>query len=163
MSEIYAQVINMSASLMDYFNKAPRLGVLSTSGKDGKVDSAIFGSPQMIDEKTVLMATAQNRTFENLMGNPNAVYMILEQCSDSSREENINLEPRSFAMYWKGIRVYMRMKEYMTSGEMLEMIRKQAANLVGEEAAKMIYAAITFEVSEVRPLVDFGQGWEKSI
>ncbi|MDQ1251910.1 MAG: hypothetical protein QG646_1021 [Euryarchaeota archaeon] len=51
----------------------------------------------------------------------------------------------------------------MTSGEMLEMIRKRAANLVGEEAAKMIYAAITFEISEVRPLVDFGQGWEKLI
>jgi hypothetical protein len=73
------------------------------------------------------------------------------------------MEPGSFAMDWKEIRVYVRIKEYMTSGEMLEMIRKRAANLVGEEAAKMIYAAITFEISEVRPLVDFGQGWEKSI
>lgn len=153
----------MPANLMDYFNKSPRLGVLSTSSKDGKVDSAIFGSPQMIDEKTVLMATAQNRTFENLMENPNAVYTIMEQCSDSPRGENINMEPGSFAMDWKGIRVYMRMKEYMTSGQMLEMIRNQAANFVGEEAAKMIHAAITFEIYEIRPLVDFGQGWENSI
>ena len=153
----------MPANLIEYFNKAPRLGVLSTSSKDGKVDSAVFGSPQMIDEKTVLIATAQNRTFENLMENPNAVYMILEQCSESTREENINMEPGSFAMDWKGIRVYMTMKEYMTSGQMLEMIRNQAANFVGVEAAKLIYAAITFEIYEVRPLVDFGQGWENSI
>jgi hypothetical protein len=46
---------------------------------------------------------------------------------------------------------------------MLDMIQKEAANLVGEEAAKMIYAAITFEICEVRPLVDYGQGWEESI
>lgn len=153
----------MPANLMEYFNKAPRLGVLSTSSKDGKVDSAVFGSPQMIDEKTILIATAQNRTFANLMENPNAVYMILEQCLESPREENINIEPGSFAMDWKGIRVYMTMKEFMTSGQMLEMIRNQAANFVGEEAAKMIHAAITFEIYEVRPLVDFGQGWENSI
>jgi len=139
----------MPANLMDYFNKEPRIGVLSTSSKDGKVDSAVFGSPHMIDEKTVLLATAQNRTLTNLLENPDAVYLIME--------------PGSSIMDWKGIRVYLRMKEYMTSGEMLEMIRNQAANLVGEEAAKIIYAAVTFDIYEVRPLVDFGQGWEKSI
>lgn len=153
----------MQANLMEYFNKSPRLGVLSTSSKDGKVDSAIFGSPHMIDEKTVLVATAQNRTLANLMENPHAVYIIMEQCVESPREENINLEPGSFAMDWKGVRVYMKMKEYMTSGELLDMIRSQAANFVGEEAAKILYAAVIFEIYEVRPLVDFGQGWENSI
>lgn len=153
----------MTANLMEYFNKSPRLGVLSTSSKDGKVDSAIFGSPHMIDENTVLVATAQNRTLANLMENPHAVYIIMEQCAESPREENINLEPGSFAMDWKGVRVYMKMKEYMTSGELLDMIRSQAANFVGEEAAKILYAAVIFEIYEVRPLVDFGQGWENSI
>jgi|SRR5665647_1292 hypothetical protein len=153
----------MPANLMEYFNKGPRLGVLSTSSNDGQVDSAVFGSPHMIDEKTVLVATAKNRTFANLLENPNAVYIIIERCSDSPKEENMNMEPGSSVMDWKGIRVYMKMKEYKTSGEMLEMIRSQAANFVGEEAAKMIYAAMTFEIYEVRPLVDFGQGWEKSI
>jgi hypothetical protein len=33
----------------------------------------------------------------------------------------------------------------------------------GPDAAKMVHAAVTFEVTEVRPLVDMGQGWEKSI
>lgn len=153
----------MPANLMEYFNKGPRLGVLSTSSNDGQVDSAVFGSPHMIDEKTVLVATAKNRTFANLLENPNAVYIIIERCSDSPKEENMNMEPGSSVMDWKGIRIYMKMKEYKTSGEMLEMIRSQAANFVGEEAAKMIYAAMTFEIYEVRPLVDFGQGWEKSI
>ncbi|AKB12367.1 MAG: pyridoxamine 5'-phosphate oxidase family protein [Methanosarcina thermophila] len=139
----------MPANLIEYFNKAPRLGVLSTSSSDGRVDSAVFGSPQMIDEKTVLAATANNRTFANLLENPYATYTIIE--------------PADSITDWKGIRVYMKLKEYTTSGELLEMIRTQAANFVGEEAAKLLHAALTFEVYEVRPLIDFGQGWEKSI
>jgi len=139
----------MPANLIEYFNKAPRLGVLSTSSSDGRVDSAVFGSPQMIDEKTVLAATANNRTFANLLENPYATYTIIE--------------PADSITDWKGIRVYMKLKEYTTSGELLEMIRTQAANFVGEEAAKLLHAALTFEVYEVRPLIDCGQGWEKSI
>ena len=142
----------MSEKLMEYFNKSPRLSTLSTSskdGKDGKVDVAVLGSPRMVNEKTVIIALAKNRTFANLQENPNAVVMIME--------------PGKALPDWKGIRVYMKMKESSTSGEYLDTIRNQTAKFVGEEAAKMIYAAVTFEVSEVRPLVDFGQGWEKSI
>jgi len=139
----------MSSDLIDYFNKSPRLGVLSTSSTNGQVDSAVFGSPQMIDEKTVVAATADNRTFANLRENPYALYTIMET-GDSITD-------------WKGIRVYMKLKEHATSGELLDTIRSEAAKLVGEEGAKMIYASLIFEVYEVRPLVDFGQGWEKSI
>ena len=139
----------MSAKLMEYFNKNPRLGTLSTSSKDGKVDVACFGSSHMVDEKTVVISMAKNRTFSNLQENPNAVYMIME--------------PGKTVLDWKGVRVYMKMKEYSTSGPMLDMIRSQTAKLVGEQAAKMLYAAVNFEVGEVRPIVDMGQGWEKSI
>lgn len=138
----------MSGKLIEYFNKQPRLGVISTSGKDGAVDSAVYGSPQMIDEKTVQVAFARGRTFSNLLENPNAVYMILE--------------PGAGLLDWKGLRVYMKMKEHVTSGPGLEEYRSQMAKVVGELAARMIAALGTFEVMEVRPLVDFGQGWEKA-
>jgi hypothetical protein len=139
----------MSKVLMDYFNKQPRMGCMSTSGKDGKVNVACFGSPRMVDEKTVVMATRKNRTFDNLRENPNAVFMIMEPGKTSSE--------------WKGVRVYLKMKEYETSGEKIEKARAHTAKAVGEEAARAIYAAVTLEVEEVRPIVDLGQGWEKSI
>ena len=56
--------------LVEYFNKQPRLGVISTASKDGKVDSAVIGSPQMVDEKTVIVALGDERTFANLQENP---------------------------------------------------------------------------------------------
>jgi len=135
--------------LMEYFNKQPRLGVFSTSSKDGKVDSAVLGSPQMIDEKTVIAAFGGGRTFANLQENANAVYMIME--------------PGAGIMDWKGIRVYLRMKEFVTSGPQFDTYKSQMAKVVGEQAANMIKVLVTFDVSEVRPLVDFGQGWERSI
>jgi hypothetical protein len=63
---------------MDYFNKQPRLGTLSTASKDGKVNSAYFGSPYMIDEKTIIMGLTKNRTLDYLQENPNAVFTIIE-------------------------------------------------------------------------------------
>jgi hypothetical protein len=139
----------MSAKLMEYFNKQPRIGTLSTASKDGQVDSACFGSPRMIDEKTVVMSVRKARTFANLQENPNAVFMIME--------------PGKTSPEWKGVRVYLKMTDCQTSGEKLEAARKVIAQRLGEETAKAIHAMITFEIQEIRPLSDVGQGWEKSI
>lgn len=139
----------MSKKLMEYFNKQPRLGTLSTSNTQGNVNVAYFGSPRMVDEKTVFMGLGKNRTFANLKENPNAAYMIME--------------PGKTLSEWKGVRLYLKMIDCQTSGEKLDMIRAKIAEAAGEGASKMIHAAVTFEIQEIRPLADFGQGWEKSI
>ncbi|WP_269852055.1 hypothetical protein [Methanosarcina horonobensis] len=59
----------------------------------------------MIDEKTVVVATGKNRTFTNLQENPYAMFLIMEPGAD--------------IMSWKGVRVYMKMKESATSGRCL--------------------------------------------
>ena len=139
----------MSEKLMEYFNKQPRLGTLSTANKAGNVNVAYFGSPRMVDEKTVFMGLGNNRTFANLQDNPHAVYMIME--------------PGESLPEWKGVRVYLTMIDCQKSGEKLDQIKAAIAEKAGEAAAKMIHAAVTFEIKEIRPLADFGQGWEKSI
>lgn len=139
----------MSGKLVDYFNKSPRLGALSTASKGGAVDTGVFGSPRMIDEKTVVMGLGKNRTLANLQENPSAVFMIIE--------------PGPTLPEWKGIRVYLKAKSIATSGKLLDDYKAQTTKMVGKEAAAMIHAAVTFDVTEIRPIVDMGQGWEKSI
>jgi hypothetical protein len=139
----------MSKQLMEYFNKQPRLGILSTADKNGKVNSGYFGSPRMIDEKTIFMGLGKNRTFANLQENPHACFLIME--------------PGSKLPEWKGVRVYVKMIDCQTSGEKLDTVKGRISEAAGENAAKIIHAAITFEIEEIRPLADFGQGWEKSI
>jgi hypothetical protein len=53
----------MSEELIKYFNKQPRIGTLSTASKEGKVDIALFGSPNMINEKTIVMGLGRNRKY----------------------------------------------------------------------------------------------------
>jgi hypothetical protein len=139
----------MPSKLMEYFNKSPRVGTLSTADKAGKVDSGVFGSPHMTDEKTVLMGLGKNRTLTNLQQNPHAVYLIME--------------PGATIMDWKGIRVYLKAETIATSGPVLDTFKANMAKVAGEEAAKMIYATVSFSITEIRPLIDMGQGWEKSV
>jgi hypothetical protein len=139
----------MWPQLVEYFNKQPRIGTLSTANGDGKVDVACFGSPRMLDGKTVVMVVRKNRTFANLQENPSAVFMIME--------------PGKTPPEWKGVRVYLQRTEIETSGKKLEMMKKNIARILGEEAAETFHAAITFNIQDVRPLVDTGQGWERSI
>ncbi len=139
----------MAGKLIEYFNKTPRIGTLSTTSKTGRVNSACFGSPRMIDEKTVVLSVRNARTFANLQENPHAVFMIVE--------------PGKTPLEWKGVRVYLKMTGYETSGEKVEATRKTIAQRVGEEAAKAMHAVVTLEIQEIRPLSDVGQGWENSI
>jgi len=139
----------MSEKLMAYFNKQPRLGTLSTADKRGKVNAAYFGSPRMVDEKSIFMGLGNNRTFANLQENPSAVFMVME--------------PGESIMDWKGVRIYVKMTECRTAGEKLDSLKAALAAKAGEGAAKMMHAAVTFEITEIRPLADFGQGWDKSI
>ena len=143
------RVIMMSSKLMEYFNKQPRIGTISTSSGDGRVDAAVFGSPHMTDEKTVVLGSGGNRTLANLRQNPNAVYLIME--------------PGESIMDWKGIRVYLKVENIAESGPVFDTFKKNMAKAAGEEAAAMIHAVVSFEITEVRPLIDMGQGWERSV
>ncbi len=95
------------------------------------------------------MGCGKNRTLAYLQENPNAVFMIME--------------PGQSPPEWKGVRVYLKMVECQTSGEKIDTLKAQLAAKAGEAAAKMMHAAITFEIQEIRPFADFGQGWESSI
>lgn len=126
--------------LLEIFNKRPRIGTLSTANAQGDVNVAVFGSPQMIDENTVVMGMGENRSFRNLRENPKAAFIVME--------------PGETVMDWKGARVYLEALAIETGGGFYDMIRDNIAKAAGEQAAKMIHAAIRFKITEVRPIVD---------
>jgi len=128
--------------LMEIFNKYPRIGVLGTSNKDGDVNAAVFGSPRMIDEHSVVMGIGQNRSFRNLQRNPKAVFIVME--------------PGETVMDWKGARVYLEAVDLETEGEFFDQIKQNIAKALGPQAADMIHAAVRFKITEVRPIVDRG-------
>ncbi len=128
--------------LMAIFNKRPRIGTLSTANTKGEVNVAVFGSPQMIDENTVVMGIGKNRSFANLKENPKAVFMVVE--------------PGETIMDWKGARVYLEAMAIETGGGFYDQIKENIAKAAGKDAAAMIHAAIRFKITDVRPIVELG-------
>ncbi|MEJ2587861.1 MAG: pyridoxamine 5'-phosphate oxidase family protein [Deltaproteobacteria bacterium] len=128
--------------LMAIFNKAPRIGSLSTSNARGDVNVAVFGSPQMIDENTVVMGIGENRSFRYLRENPKAVFIVME--------------PGETVMDWKGARVYLEALDIETGGGFYDQIKENISKVAGKQAAQMIHAAVRFKITEVRPIVDVG-------
>ena len=126
--------------LMALFNKQPRIGVLATSNKLGDVNAAVFGSPRMIDENTVVMGIGQNRSFRNLERNPKAVFVVVE--------------PGESAADWKGARVYLEATEMETGGPFFDQIKQNIANVSGQRTADMLHAAIRFKITEIRAIID---------
>lgn len=126
--------------LMKLFNKYPRIGALATANKEGDVNAAVFGSPRMVDENTVVMGIGENRSYRNLQRNPKAVFIVMEP-GESVRD-------------WKGARVYLEAVDMETEGELYDQIKQNIAKAAGQGAAEMIHAAIRFKITEVRPIVD---------
>ena len=126
--------------LLEIFNKQPRIGTLSTANKQGDVNVAVFGSPQMIDENTVVMGIGKNRSYANLEENPKAVFIVME--------------PGKTVMDWKGARVYLEALAIETGGGFYDQVRDNIAKDAGEQAAKMIHAAVRFKITDVRAIVD---------
>lgn len=126
--------------VMEFFNRRPRIGTLSTANRNGEVNVAVFGSPQMIDENTVIMGIGRNRSFRNLQENPKAVFIIVE--------------PGKTMMDWKGVRVYLEAMDIQNGGGFFEEVKEGIAKAAGKAAADSIHAAVRFKVTEVRPVVD---------
>lgn len=125
--------------VMEMFNKKTRIGALATSNKKGDVNAAVFGSPRMIDEDTVIMAIGDNRSFKNLQENPKASFIVVE--------------PGESTAQWKGARLYLEVDSYERYGELLDSFREKIRQVAGDQSANAIVAAIRFKITDVRPLI----------
>ena len=126
--------------LMEFFNHRPRNCLLITANGKGKVNAAVYGSPKMIDENTVVLSTRENRSYQYLRENPEAAIIVVE--------------PGEISRTSKGVKVYLELTRIETEGELLNKFKEEVTGRAGKEAAEGVKAAIRFKITEVRPLVD---------
>jgi len=125
--------------VMKMFNKEARIGILATANNDKDVNAAVFGSPKMIDEDTVIMAIGDNRSANYLKENPKASFIVVE--------------PGDAPATWKGARLYLEVEAFEGYGEVLDSFRANIRKVAGDKSANAIKAAIRFKVTDVRPLI----------
>lgn len=64
--------------LGEYFEKSKGIGVLSTADSSGKVDSALYARPHVLEDGTIAFIMAERLTHHNLQSNPHAAYLFVE-------------------------------------------------------------------------------------
>jgi hypothetical protein len=121
-------------NLAQYFENTRGAGILATADSEGKVDLAIYTSPEVIDDNTIAFNMLERLSYKNLQTNPHAAYMFVEESSK-----------------WNGRRFYLT-KISEQSG--LERVRElRSRNMPLPDAAQMNKKFVCFKVENIRPVV----------
>ena len=114
----------------------PGLGVMSTSSSDGKVNSAVYARPHVIDETTLVWGMTDKRTYQNLSRNRHAAYLF-----------------KTSSPGFSGVRLTLELIKTEEEGAMLTSIKKNTDHIVGPGAGASVTHAAWFKVIEVRSLI----------
>lgn len=131
----------MSFDQQKFISDPKQVGILSTADCDGAPNCAVIGSAVMTTEGQLILALGDNRSLRNLQQNPQAVFIAFKEAD--------------FLPAWQGVRLYLRLEEVNYDGALKEQRVADIKQAVGNQAAKMMVAAVRFSVCETRPLLDF--------
>ena len=67
--------------MTEYFNNTKGFGVLATADRDGKVNSAVYGRPHVMEDGSLAFIMRDRLTHKNLQSNPHATYLFKEDGS----------------------------------------------------------------------------------
>lgn len=118
-------------------------GVLCSSDGKGQVNAAVFGSVRLLDDQKIVVGLGDNRTLENLQKNPKATYIFYT--------------PGQSVLTWQGARLYLKVIRFDKTGQLFDQVIADAEIAAGKMAASMLTNAVTFEINEVRPLIDLSR------
>lgn len=133
--------MNDTPSVRELINDPRRVGVMATTSREGLPNVAVFGSPHMPDDLTLVMGLGENRTAQNLLETGRAVFM--------------SVLPASNPMETQGARIYLKVRTLEKSGPNLEGIKAKIREAAGDRAAARVKYAVFFDIGETRPLVDW--------
>ena len=128
--------------IFETVNHPKRVGVIGTADSNGQPNVAYFGSPKLMEDGTLIVGCGDNLTLKNLEENPKAVFFCVEG-SPVTQETG-------------GCRLYMEIKSIQREGDLLKAIKDNIAKFFSPDAAKMVVAALIFQVNDVRPLIAEG-------
>ena len=122
-------------NLTELFTNAG-MGVMSTSSSDGKVNSAVYARPHVIDETTLVWGMTDKRTYQNLTRNRHAAFLF------KTNQPGFN-----------GVRLALELIRTEEEGDLLATIKENTDEIVGPGAGAAVTHAAWFRVAETRPLI----------
>nr|WP_320012369.1 pyridoxamine 5'-phosphate oxidase family protein [uncultured Desulfobulbus sp.] len=119
--------------LSQYFSNAVGTGVFSTADAAGVVNSAIYATPHIVDERNVQFIMRNRLSRANLQENGQACYLFMEKSGHGA-----------------GVRLYLRMTGEEQDEEKIRALSRRPGK-VHEEAGDRFL--VSFAVEKVRSLI----------
>ncbi len=122
-------------NLKGYFESKKGVGVMSTSDNQGRVDSAIYARPHVMDDGSLAFIMRERLTHKNIGENPFAVYLFIENASG-----------------YQGVRLYLKKVREDTEEELIKAMTRRCLT-PEEDAAKGPKYLVYFTIEKVLKLI----------
>lgn len=121
--------------LKEYFENIKGVGVLATADSDGKVDAAIYARPHILEDNTLAVITRDRLTRKNLLSNPHAVYLFIEEGPG-----------------YKGKRLFLTKIREEEESELLHSLHRRSypPNIDAQKGSKFL---VVFRLNKELPLI----------
>jgi hypothetical protein len=127
--------------LKDYFQKTKGISILSTADRDGKVTTAIYSLPRILEDNSIAFIMRERLTYHNLRTNPHAAFMFIEESAG-----------------YQGIRLFLKKISEDNDPEVIMKMTRR--NLTPEEdKQKGPKHLVIFRVEMILPLIGAGEGY----
>ena len=121
--------------LKDYFENTRGIGVMSTSDNEGKVDSAIYARPHIMEDGTLAFIMRDRLTHSNLLENPYAVYLFIEASQG-----------------YKGLRLFLKKIKEDQDADLIQKMTRRCLT-PEEDAEKGPKFLVYFEIEKILNLI----------
>lgn len=121
--------------LHEYFESKTGIGVLSTADSQGRVDSAIYARPHVLEDGLLAFIMSERLSHKNVQSNPHAVYLFKE-----------------IGPGWKGKRLFLTKVREEQDTELLQTLRRRKYSPEEETEMKPLHL-VFFQLDHERPLV----------
>lgn len=121
--------------MKEYFKSTKGVGVMSTAGNEGRVDSAIYARPHVMEDGTLAFIMRDRLTHKNIGENPYASYLFIED------------QPG-----YKGVRLYLKKIKEDTNEELTKMMTRRCLT-PEEDARKGPKFIVYFTVEKILNLI----------
>jgi len=121
--------------LKQYFTTQNGTGILSTADSQGRVDTAIYARPHVMDDGTLAMIMRERLSHKNLRENPFAAYLFIEQSPG-----------------YRGVRLFLKKIREDDSPELIQNMTRRCLS-AEEDLTKGAKFIVYFEVEKALKLI----------
>ena len=125
--------------LKEYLDEKKGISILSTADGNGKVATAIYSKPRIMEDNSIAFIMRERLTYHNIQNNPHAAYMFIESNPG-----------------YQGIRLFLKKVREDNNPELIAKMTRRSLTLE-EDREKGPKHLVVFAVEMILPLIGAGE------